>query len=226
VTRLAVIVPALNEVGAIGSVVAEIHAAVDAEVIVVDNGSSDGTADVARRAGARVIDCSERGYGKACLKGIAATAAKEAVVFIDGDGSMLATDIPALVAPILDDRADIVCGARQRTQGMMPLHQAWGNRLSTTLLRRLYGVRLSDLGPFRAVRRQTFDGLKMRASKFAWPAEMLARATRRGARIVEVPVGYRPRAAGHSKVGGTLRGSIGAGLGIIGALVWLRVAPE
>jgi glycosyltransferase involved in cell wall biosynthesis len=226
VTRLAVIVPALNEVGAIGSVVAEIHAAVDAEVIVVDNGSSDGTADVARRAGARVIDCSERGYGKACLKGIAATAAKEAVVFIDGDGSMLATDIPALVAPILDDRADIVCGARQRTRGMMPLHQAWGNRLSTTLLRRLYGVRLSDLGPFRAVRRQTLDGLKMRASKFAWPAEMLARATRRGARIVEVPVGYRPRAAGHSKVGGTLRGSIGAGLGIIGALVWLRVAPE
>jgi glycosyltransferase involved in cell wall biosynthesis len=226
VTCLAVIVPALNEVGAIGSVVAEIHAAVDAEVIVVDNGSSDGTADVARRAGARVIDCYERGYGKACLKGIAATAAKEAVVFIDGDGSMAATDIPALVAPILDDRADIVCGARQRTSGTMPLHQAWGNRLSTTLLRRLYGVRLSDLGPFRAVRRQTLDGLKMRASKFAWPAEMLARATRRGARIVEVPVGYRPRAAGHSKVGGTLRGSIGAGLGIIGALVWLRVAPE
>jgi glycosyltransferase involved in cell wall biosynthesis len=226
VTRLAVIVPARNEVGAIGSVIAEIHAAVDAEVIVVDNGSSDGTADVARRAGARVIDCSERGYGKACLKGIAATAAKEAVVFIDGDGSMLATDIPALVVPILDDRADIVCGARQRTRGMMPLHQAWGNRLSTTLLRRLYGVRLSDLGPFRAVRRHTLDGLKMRASKFAWPAEMLARATRRGARIVEVPVGYRPRAAGHSKVGGTLRGSIGAGLGIIGALVWLRVAPE
>jgi glycosyltransferase involved in cell wall biosynthesis len=226
VTRLAVIVPALNEAGAIGSVVAEIRAAVDAEVIVVDNGSSDSTAEVARRAGARVVGCPERGYGKACLRGIAATAATEAVVFIDGDGSMLAADIPALIAPILSGQADIVCGARHRTSGTMPIHQAWGNRVSIALLRWLYGVRLSDLGPFRAVRRQTLDGLKMTPSKFAWPAEMLARASRRGARIVEVPVGYRPRAAGHSKVGGTLRGSIGAGLGILGALAWLRVAPE
>ena len=219
------IIPALNEAGAIGGVIEDIRSVIGADIIVVDNGSVDGTGDVARRAGARLIECPERGYGKACLRGIAAAPTATALVFIDGDGSMPASDIPALVAPILHGQADIVCGARQPAPGTMPAHQAWGNRLSIMLLHQLYGVRLSDLGPFRAVRRQTLDQLKMRESKFAWPAEMLARAARRGARITEVPVGYRPRRAGHSKVGGTLRGSIGAGLGIVGALAWLRVAP-
>ena len=224
-TRVAVIIPARNEAGSVGAVVRDVRAVVDADVIVVDNGSVDGTGEAARRAGARVVECPQRGYGKACLRGIAAAQTATALVFIDGDGSMPASDIPALLAPILGGDADIVCGARHAAPGAMPAHQAWGNRLSITLLHQLYGVRLSDLGPFRAVRRQTLDQLKMRGSKFAWPAEMLARAARRGAGITEVPVGYWPRTAGRSKVGGTLRGSIGAGLGIVGALAWLRVAP-
>ncbi|HEY9287070.1 MAG TPA: glycosyltransferase family 2 protein [Candidatus Dormibacteraeota bacterium] len=225
-SRVAVIIPALNEAGAIGDVVAEIRATVDAEVIVVDNGSQDQTATVARRAGAVVVTCPERGYGKACLRGIAEARGNDVLVFIDGDGSMPAVDIPALVGPILDGRADIVCGARRADPGTMPAHQRWGNRLSMALLRSLYGVRLSDLGPFRAVRATTLASLAMRASKFAWPAEMLARAAKVQARIIEVPVGYRARAAGRSKVGGTLRGSIGAGMGIVGSLAWVRMLPR
>jgi glycosyltransferase involved in cell wall biosynthesis len=224
--RVAVIIPALNESGAIAAVAVEILSSLDAEVIVVDNGSSDRTAEVARHAGARVVECAQRGYGRACLRGVEAADDAEVLVFMDGDGSMRGAEIPALLAPIVSDRADIVCGARRAVAGSMPSHQAFGNRLTSALLRWLYGVRLSDVGPFRAVRRQTLDRLEMRASKFAWPAEMLARAALKGARITEVSVDYRSRIAGRSKVGGTVRGSIGAGLGIVGALTWLRLAPE
>jgi glycosyltransferase involved in cell wall biosynthesis len=224
--QVAVIIPALNESGAIAAVAAEIHSTLDAEVIVVDNGSSDGTAEVARHAGSRVVECAQRGYGRACLRGVEAADDADVLVFMDGDGSMRGADIPALLAPIISDRADIVCGARRAVAGSMPGHQAFGNRLTSALLRWLYGVRLSDVGPFRAVRRQTLDRLEMRASKFAWPAEMLARAALKGARITEVSVDYRSRIAGRSKVGGTVRGSIGAGLGIVGALTWLRLVPE
>ena len=219
--KLAVIIPALDEAGSIGVVVAHARAAVVADVIVVDNGSQDGTAQVAREAGARVVECGERGYGNACLCGIRAASAADVVVFMDGDGTMSPSDIPSLVAPIAEGRADLVCGARQIQSGTMPPLQAWGNRLSVRLLQLLYGVRLSELGPFRAIRAQTLNAIGMKPSKYAWPAEMLAKAASQKARVVEVPVAYRSRLAGRSKVGGTLRGTVGAGLGIISALIWV-----
>ena len=226
--RCTVLIPALDEAGAIAEVVRRVPAALDADVLVVDNGSSDGTAAVAAAAGARVVHEPRRGYGRACHAGLAASPSAAVVVFIDGDGSMPPEEIETLLAPIAEGRADLVCGSRtaRREPGSMPAHQALGNRVALVLLRVLYGVRLSDLGPYRAVRGDLLRELGMRPSRFAWPAEMLARAARRRARIVEVDVGYRRRSAGTSKVGGSLRGSLGAGAGIVGALLWQRVAPR
>ncbi len=226
--RCTVVIPALDEAGAIAEVVRRVPAGLRADVLVVDNGSRDGTAAVAAAAGARVVREPRRGYGRACHTGVAASPDATVVVFIDGDGSMPPESIDALVAPILEGRADLVCGSRtaRREPGSMPAHQALGNRLALLLLHRLHGVRLTDLGPYRAVRGELLRDLGMRPSRYAWPAEMLARAARRRARIVEIEVGYRRRTAGTSKVGGSLRGSLGAGLGIIGALLWHRVAPR
>lgn len=225
--RCAVVVPTRDEAGAVGEVVRRILGAVDADVVVVDNGSTDGTAALAAAAGALVVVEGRRGYGNACRAGVARVPEAACVVFIDGDGSMAPEDIPRLLAPILEGRADIVCGSRTRRAdpGSMPAHQALGNRVALLLLHRLYGVTLSDLGPFRAVEGGTLRALSMRPSRYAWPAEMLARAARRGARIVEVDVAYHRRTAGRSKVGGTVRGSVGAGAGIIGALLWQRLRP-
>ena len=224
----AVVIPARDEAGAIGAVVAAARRVVDGEVVVVDNGSRDATAAMAAAAGARVVRQPRRGYGHACFAGVAAAASATVVVFIDGDGSMPVDEIPRLVAPIRDGWADIVCGSRTllRDPGSMPLHQAAGNRLALLLLRRLYGVGLTDLGPYRAVRMSTLQALDMRGSRFAWPAQLLARAARHGARIVEVDVGYRQRVAGRSKVTGSLRGSLEAGAGIIATLLWQRVSPR
>jgi glycosyltransferase involved in cell wall biosynthesis len=202
--RCTVIIPALDEAGAIAGVVRGVPAGLHADVLVVDNGSRDGTADAAAAAGARVVREPRRGYGRACHTGVAASPDATVVVFIDGDGSMPPEEIGALVAPIVEGRADLVCGSRTARRE----------------------VRLTDLGPYRAVRGELLRELGMRPSRFAWPAEMLARAARRRARIVEVEVGYRRRRAGASKVGGSLRGSLGAGLGIVGALLWHRVAPR
>jgi glycosyltransferase involved in cell wall biosynthesis len=223
-----VLIPALDEEGAIAQVVRRVPAELGADVLVVDNGSRDATARVAAAAGARVVHQPRRGYGHACHAGVTASPEAGVVVFIDGDGSMPPEEIAALIAPITVGRADLVCGSRtaRREAGSMPVHQALGNRLALVLLRRLYGVRLTDLGPYRAVRGELLRSLGMRPSRFAWPAEMLARAARRRARIVEVEVGYRRRVAGTSKVGGSLRGSLGAGMGIVGALLWQRVAPR
>jgi len=148
------------------------------------------------------------------------------VVFVDGDGSMSPAAIPLLIAPIAAGRADLVCGSRRRLAdpGSMPLTQRLGNRVACGLLRALYGVRLSDLGPFRAVRASTLRSLRMKGSRSAWPAQMLARAARRGARIAEVDVAYRARQAGRSKVGGSLTGSLEAAAGIVTTLLWERVA--
>ena len=221
----AVLIPARDEAGAIGAVVAAARARVDGEVVVVDNGSRDGTAALAAAAGARVVQQPRRGYGHACHAGASVLRDAGVVVFVDGDGSMPVSEISRLVEPILQGRADVVCGSRVRLRdaGSMPAHQALGNRVALLLLRLLYGVRLTDLGPYRAVRGSTLRSLAMRGSRFAWPAQLLARASRRGARIVEVDVGYRRRVAGRSKVGGSLRGSVEAGAGIIATLLWQRV---
>lgn len=222
----AVVIPARNEAGAIAKVVAQIPRYLGAEVIVVDNGSSDGTGEAARMAGARVVVEPRRGYGEACRAGAAAAEGAAVIVFIDGDGSMDPGEIPRLIAPILANEADIVCGSRSRADpGSLPLHQRLGNRLAAGLLGVLYGVRLAELGPYRAVRAATLVELGLGGSRYAWVAELLARAARRGARIREVEVSYRHRTAGRSKVGGTVRGSLGAGLAIVGTLLWRRIAP-
>lgn len=220
------VIPARDEAGAIATVVRRVLTTLPAEVIVVDNNSRDGTATAAAAAGARVVVEPARGYGYACLAGIAAATRPDVIVFIDGDGSMAPEEIPRLLEPIASDQADIVCGSRRTraAAGSMPGHQAFGNWLSVTLLRLLYGVRLTDLGPFRAVRASTLRSLQVRPTRFAFLAEMLARAARSGARITEIEVGYQPRIAGRSKVGGSLRGSVEAGSEIIGSLISNRVA--
>ena len=145
------------------------------------------------------------------------------IVFLDGDGSMPAASIPALLGPIVAGDADVVCGARMGRRAPMPWHQRTGNRVIALQLRLLYGVRLRELGPFRAVRASTLAALELPGSRFAWPAQLLARAARHSARVVEVDVGYRERTGGRSKVGGTLKGSLQAAWDISRTLVTERL---
>ena len=218
-----VIIPAYNEESSIARVVAAIPAGLVQEVIVVNNNSTDQTAAVARAAGATVLDEPRPGYGNACLTGIAHAAAKPAatrpdiVVFLDGDYSDYPEEMPLLVQPILDGRADLVIGSRalgEREGGSMMPQQIFGNWLATTLLRWLYGVRYTDLGPFRAIRFETLQQLGMRDRNYGWTVEMQARAARKKIRYTEVPVSYRKR-IGVSKVSGTVKGTVLAGYKII-----------
>jgi glycosyltransferase involved in cell wall biosynthesis len=179
-------------------------------VLVVDNGSTDDTAGAARRAGAQVIGEPRRGYGAACATGVAA-ATGDVLVFMDGDGSFIPSELERLLAPIVQGVADLALGSRLRggmTPGAMPPHQRFGNWLVARLMYLLYGVRLTDLGPFRAVRRDLLTALDMREHTYGWPVEMIVKAARHRARIVELPVSYRPRMAGRSKVGGTVHGTV------------------
>lgn len=215
---VAVVIPTLDEAGSIVSVITRVRAVLGAHVIVADNGSGDGTAALARRAGATVVAVTLRGYGHACRAGVDAAEGCEVVVFLDGDGSMAPEDIPRLVQPILDGVADVVCGVRHVDRHVMPVHQRLGNRVIGLLLRR-HGVRLPELCPFRAVRASTLQALDLPGSRFAWAAQLLARAAGQGARITSVPVGYSERTAGRSKVGGSLRGTILASWDISRALL-------
>jgi glycosyltransferase involved in cell wall biosynthesis len=207
--KVTLIIPALNEAACIGELLSEVPPGAAHQVIVVDNGSTDGTGDVARRAGAQVVEEVRRGYGYACAAGVAA-ATGEIVAFMDGDGSFVPAELPTLVAPIQDDVADLVLGTRMRggmAPGSMPPHQLHGNRVIARLLRTLYGLHVTDLGPFRAIRTDLLERLQMQERTYGWPIEMMVKAARRRAAIVEMPVSYRPRRAGQSKVGGTVRGS-------------------
>jgi glycosyltransferase involved in cell wall biosynthesis len=207
---ISLIIPALNEADCLPSVLQEAPHPFLYEIIVVDNGSTDATAAVARAAGVRVVSEPRRGYGYACAAGVAA-ATGELLVFMDGDGSFVPAELKRLVEPIAAGEADLVLGTRLRggmSTGAMPPHQRWGNHLVAWLLRHFYHVELTDLGPFRAIHRDLLEELEMQEQTYGWPIEMLVKAARRQARLLEVPVSYRPRRAGQSKVGGTLRGTL------------------
>jgi len=225
--RIAVIIPALDEERSLPKVLAEVPRILVSEVVVVDNGSHDRTAEVAKAAGATVLSEPRAGYGQACLTGIAylETVPPEIVVFVDGDYSDRAAEMTALVTPIAEGKADFVVGSRvlgKRERGALAPHARWGNWLATRLLRLLYGYRFTDLGPFRAIRYETLLALEMRDRDYGWTAEMQSRAARAGVRCAEVPVSYHRR-IGRSKITGTVKGTVMAGYKILTTIVRVRL---
>ena len=218
-TEITVIIPALNEAGNIRQLVQEVQAVMSVKVIVVDNGSTDSTAQEAQEAGAKVVSEPRRGYGYACAAGVAEAQNTDVIVFLDGDCSFAPADLPALLAPILDGQADLVLGSRALGHvepGAMFPQQRFGNWLVAHLTNILYKLSITDLGPYRAVRRQLLSELNMQEMTYGWPTEMIVKSARRGARIVEVPVNYHNRRYGQSKVSGTVRGTILAAWYILG----------
>ncbi len=211
--HVTVVIPALNEEDSLPLVLAAIPSEIVDEVIVVDNGSTDKTAEVARLGGARVVREDERGYGAACLAGLAAIERTDVVVFLDGDFADDPGELGRVVAPILDGEADMVIGSRvlgAREPGALLPHARFGNWLAVSLIRLFWGQRFTDLGPFRAVRSSSLEGLNMRDRSFGWTVEMQIEAARQGLRCREVPVSYRRR-VGVSKISGTVRGTVMAG---------------
>lgn len=209
---IAVVIPALDEEQAIGKVLRDIPEGAS-QVVVVDNGSRDRTAEVACGLGAEVVAEPRRGYGQACLTGIAQLDRPDIVVFLDGDYSDYPEEMSALVAPLLTGEADMVIGSRtlgQREKGALLPQARFGNWLSTLLIRLLFGVSFTDLGPFRALRFDALQRLAMQDRDFGWTVEMQVKAARLGLRAVEVPVRYRRR-IGTSKITGTLSGTLRAG---------------
>jgi glycosyltransferase involved in cell wall biosynthesis len=199
------------------------------DVVVVDNGSADRTAEVARRRGARVVLEPERGYGAACLRGIAALGDADVVVFLDGDHADRPQEMDRLVDPIVAGRADLVVGSRvsgEREAGALTPQARFGNLLACSLIRLLHGVRYTDLGPFRAVRADALRRLAMCDRDYGWTVEMQVKAAQLGLPALEVPVSYRRRRIGRSKVSGTLRGVLGAGTKILGTIVALSLQPR
>jgi glycosyltransferase involved in cell wall biosynthesis len=226
---ISVIIPALNEEEPIGAVVrACLTTRLPAEVIVVDNGSTDRTAERARAAGAKIVSETRPGYGRACAAGIRALSPEcDLAVFLDGDGSDCPEFMPQLAEPILRGEQDFVIGSRtrgKREPGSMNFQQVFAGRVAGLLLRLLYGVRYSDMCPFRAIRREALDGLRMKEPTYGWNLEMQMRVARARLRILEVPVNHRCRTGGESKVSGTVRGTFVAGIRIIATL--FRVAME
>jgi len=222
--EVSVVIPALNEAESIAAVVRELPWQLIRECIVVDNGSTDATVANAQAAGARVISLTQRGYGRACAAG-AAAAEGDIVVFMDGDGSDVSAEMDQLLQPILTGQCDFVIGSRlrgKREPGSMLISQVFAGWLAGILLRLLYRVKYTDMGPFRAIPKQALESLQMREQTYGWNLEMQMRAAQRGLRIREIPVSYRNRAGGVSKVAGSLSGSLKATLRITQTL--LRVA--
>lgn len=206
-----VIIPALNEAGNIRHLVEETRATLPVDVIVVDNNSTNSTAQEARQAGATVVSELRRGYGYACAAGAAAAGATDILVFMDGDDSFSPGDLPALLATISAGQADLVLGSRELGSimpGSMPFQQRFGNWLVSRLMNALYGISITDLGPFRAIRKDLLMELDMQEMTYGWPTEMIVKAAKRKAHILEVPVSYRSRRSGKSKVSGTVRGTL------------------
>jgi glycosyltransferase involved in cell wall biosynthesis len=201
-----VVLPVLDEAEALPWVLDRMPAGY--EPLVVDNGSVDGSAEIARRLGARVVAEPARGFGAACFTGLTA-ARSEVVCFMDCDASLDPCELPAVAGPVAAGRADLVLGRREAGRGAWPLHSRLANRAVVLLLRRRTGVRLRDLGPMRAARRQDLVGLGLSDRRSGWPLEMVVRAAAAGWRIQEVDVDYRPR-VGRSKITGTVRGTLRA----------------
>jgi glycosyltransferase involved in cell wall biosynthesis len=221
--RVSVIIPALNEEEPIAGVVREVAATkIPADIIVVDNGSTDQTAHRAREAGARVVK-APRGYGRACAAGVAALRPEcDIVVFLDGDGSDCPEFMNQIVDPIAHGTHDFVIGSRTRGQrevGSMNLQQIVSGRIAGWLMSILYGARYTDMCPFRAIRREALEKLGMREQTYGWNLEMQMKAARAGLRILEVPVNHRRRAGGESKVSGTMRGTFVAGARIVATFI-------
>ena len=219
--RVSVIIPTRNEAQAISRVIGDLPADVVTEVIVVDSNSTDGTPEIAARMGARIISEVRRGYGQACLTGLACASAPDVVVFLDGDYSDRPAELPLLIAPIAEGRADITIGSRlagPRTPGALPWHAMFGNWLAAILITNLYGLKISDLGPFRAARADTLRAVGLQETTYGWAVELILKGATQGFRIVEVPVSYHPR-IGKSKISGTVRGTIGAAWFILSGIV-------
>jgi glycosyltransferase involved in cell wall biosynthesis len=215
---ISLIIPALDEEHAIGPLLEAVDRRLVRDVIVGDNGSRDATAAVARARGAEVVAVAERGYGAACAGALARVREDvEIVVFMDADGSDDPAEIPLLLAPILEHRADLVIGSRPLgtiEPGALTPQQRFGNWLATRLIRAMYGHRYTDLGPFRAIRRELLDRIAMEDRRYGWTVEMQMRALQLGARVAEVPVRYRRR-VGKSKISGTVSGVMKAGWWIL-----------
>lgn len=235
IKTISVVIPALNEENAIAKVIADIPknvstpdghtGAIVQEIIVVDNGSTDNTAAIAAQNGARIVDEPRRGYGYACLAGITAleAAPPDIVVFLDGDYSDYPADLPRLLQPILEGIADLVIGARKAynaQEALLP-QARFGNWLACLLIRRFYGVRYTDLGPFRAIRYPQLLMLNMQDKTFGWTVEMQLKAAKQAIPVCEIPVHYRKR-IGTSKITGTVTGSIKAGYKILATLIYHR----
>jgi glycosyltransferase involved in cell wall biosynthesis len=215
------IIPALDEASSIAAVVQSIPRPPVQTIFVVDNGSTDATAAVARGSGATVVAEPRRGYGFACSAGVRASATRDGdvLVFLDGDGSDDSSAVPRLLEPIVAGEADLVVGARQSTRAVLPPQQVVGNRIASLWLRKRFGLAATDLGPFRAIRRDALERLAMRDTGYGWTVEMQIKAARLKLRYREVPVPVLPRLAGHSKISGTLQGSLGAAGKILGLLL-------
>jgi glycosyltransferase involved in cell wall biosynthesis len=226
--HVVVVIPTYNESESIAAVVGGLPGAVVDRTVVVDGGSTDGTAQAARGAGAEVIAVG-RGYGLACLAGAEAAEQNDIVVFMDGDGADDPAALVDMVAAIRSGHYDFVIGSRvrgTRESGSMASHQVFAGLAAGWLMRLLYGVRYTDMGAFRAIRRNTLLALGMRELTYGWNLEMQMRAARRGLRILEIPVSYRRRLGGQSKVAGSLRGSLRAGLRIIATFARVAMEPE
>ena len=225
--RVAVVIPTWNEAEAIGPVVAEVLAQGVGEVIVADGSSTDGTPDRAREAGARVVDCG-RGYGRACAMGAEAAGPDcDVIAFMDGDGADRPDQLTRLCAPVLEGSLDFVIASRtrgEREKGSMLWHQVLAGALLGRLIGARYGVRYSDMCAYRVIRREALARLDMREMTYGWNIEMQMKAARAGLRLLEVPVPYRVRAAGTSKVAGSLGGTARAGAKILETFV--RVARQ
>ncbi len=230
--RISAVVPALNEAPSIERVVEGLKAQpllASGEVIVVDNGSADDTGELARRAGAQVVREERRGYGWACLAGVLAAEDADVVVLLDGDTADDPDDLPRVLAPLLTGEADLVVGSRalgKKEHGSMTWQQVFGNKLASFMMRAIYSVRVTDVGPFRTIRREDLLALDMQEMTYGWPSEMIVKAARADYRYREVPVSYRRR-IGVSKVGDTLVNSLKVGWYIISTILrYSRWKPD